>query len=393
MKTVAAATADVARRLARTWSPAVVAEVAGGVTETPWPHVFPLGQANGTTLAQTFSDVMNAVADWNAFEQACGVHLDRRIRRVQGTDQTLPTHLHVPDVDTAAAIAGDGWLGKLEIARERAQRLHDRFPDALDERVLSAVSALSAVDFDVLLRAGEWFRDNDATGYTPRQVPVEGVHAKWLNGHHALVARLAGVDQLPLLPRHPARIHLTYLDPAHLDAGGRRYDCLTVADAAAPAYEPHVVLISENKDTAVHFPRVPAGVAIEGFGRGGATAASFEWLRSAPHVIYWGDMDVDGLEILDGFRAAGVPATSILMDVAAYDTWQRYGTNADTKGRELAPRPARAVPHLTGPELELYARLSDPAWRGHRRIEQERIPLAVALAEVERVRSSYSVRT
>jgi hypothetical protein len=46
-------------------------------------------------------------------------------------------------------------------------------------------------------------------------------------------------------------------------------------------------------------------------------------------VVYWGDMDADGLEILDGFRAAGVPAVSILMDAAAYEAWEHFGTNVD----------------------------------------------------------------
>jgi hypothetical protein len=90
----------------------------------------------------------------------------------------------------------------------------------------------------------------------------------------------------------------------------------------------------------------------------------------------------DGLEILDGFRAAGVPATSILMDPAAYDVWERYGVNVDQHGKPLGPRPARPVPHLTDAERVLYHRLISPDWTRHRRIEQERIPLSVALALV-----------
>jgi hypothetical protein len=40
------------------------------------------------------------------------------------------------------------------------------------------------------------------------------------------------------------------------------------------------------------------------------------------------------------------------------------------------------VPHLTLSEAGLYHQLISPAWVGHRRIEQERIPLTVALAEI-----------
>jgi hypothetical protein len=40
------------------------------------------------------------------------------------------------------------------------------------------------------------------------------------------------------------------------------------------------------------------------------------------------------------------------------------------------------VPHLTEAERALYHRLISPDWTGHRRVEQERIPLSVALEQV-----------
>jgi hypothetical protein len=63
-----------------------------------------------------------------------------------------------------------------------------------------------------------------------------------------------------------------------------------------------VVVISENKDTAIHFPELAGGLIVEGVGRGGRTVASFPWIREAPLVVYWGDMDRDGYEILNGYR-------------------------------------------------------------------------------------------
>jgi hypothetical protein len=151
-----------------------------------------------------------------------------------------------------------------------------------------------------------------------------------------------------------------------------------------PAYRPQIVIISENKDTAIHFPALAGAISVEGVGRGGGTAAAIDWLREAPAVFYWGDMDADGLEILDGFRAVGVAATSILMNINAYEAWERFGTNTDARGNPLKTRESRPVPYLTGEEATLYHRLIEPAWERHRRIEQERIPLDVAVAEVRR---------
>lgn len=151
------------------------------------------------------------------------------------------------------------------------------------------------------------------------------------------------------------------------------------------AYRPHIVVISENKDTALQFPELPGAISVEGVGKGGGTAAAFRWLVNAPLVVYWGDMDADGLEILDGFRVAGVPARSILMDVDAYAEWERFGTDLDPKGRPLTGRDPRPVPYLTAGERALYERLIAPAWTGPRRVEQERIPLRVALGQVHRL--------
>jgi len=139
------------------------------------------------------------------------------------------------------------------------------------------------------------------------------------------------------------------------------------------------VVISENKDTALHFPELPGGISVEGAGRGGETAASFPWLRDCPHLFYWGDMDAAGFEILNGFRDARLQVTSILMDAPTYDVYQRFGTATDAHGDPLPVPPRRPLPHLTAAERELYDRLTDPHWVGYRRIEQECIPLNHAL--------------
>jgi hypothetical protein len=384
VKSVDEIRADVTRRLARTWTTALIAPTAAVIGG--WPHAFPLGQPTAAEMAGRFADVVRAGSELRAWASRHRLEVTVRARRVHGTEQELPTHLTVPDVDTAAELAGGDWPERLTRGRRRAAVLVSLFPSLVDPaRTLAMVDGLSDVDFNLACRAGQWFATHDATGLTPRQVPVEGLHAKWLNNRHALVRDLAAVDDLKLAPPHPARLHFTYLDPEHRRAGQRRHYSATAGDAQALAYQPRIVVISENKDTALHFPELPGGISAEGVGKGGATAAAFEWLVNAPLVVYWGDMDADGLEILDGFRAAGVPARSILMDVEAYEQWERFGTDLGTKGRRLTSRDPRPVPHLTAGEGALYERLIAPARTGPRRVEQERIPLHVALGHVQRL--------
>jgi hypothetical protein len=381
VKTPEVVLADVARRLSNRWAADVAQE-----GPPSWPHEFPLGQPTGTELAGGFAEVPRHVATWRAWATERGVTLRARTRRVLGTDQELPTHVLVPDLDTAAVLVGTGWPERIGRGRTRAHALRAAYPHVSSVgRLVATLDQMSDVDVDLLRRAADWFAISDASGLTPRQVPIEGLHAKWLNTRRALVRELANVPELGLLPPHPARLHFTYLDPAYLASGARRHDSATVGDTTCPAYRPTVVVISENKDTALHLLPVPGGISVEGVGRGGSTAAAFPWLTDAPAVFYWGDMDADGLEILDGFRAAGVPARSLLMGPQAYEQWERFGTNEDPRGRPLTARTPRPTPFLITDERALYEQLVDPDWTRNRRIEQERIPLAVAATELIRL--------
>jgi len=387
MKTADQVVTDVERRLRNTWA----ATLTGTDDPPAWPHPFPIGEPTSSALGADAAGMADRVAAWRDWERRHGLPLRYRARRVLGTEQELPTHLPVPDVDAAAALCGGHWPERIARARRRAVILAGRYPHlSRPDRTLTAVDALTDVDFDLLCRAADWFDAHDATGLTPRQVPIGGLHAKWLNTRQALVRDLAGVEHLGLLPAHPARVHFTYLDPEHRAGGGRVHDSATVGDRLPLPYLPQVVVISENKDTAIHFPELAGGISVEGVGNGGATIAAFDWITGAPHLFYWGDMDADGLEILDGFRGAGVPAVSILMDPASYATWQPYGTNVDQRGKALACRTPRPTPHLTGDERALYEHLVSAQCPGHRRVEQERIPLAVALQAVRDATSQAS---
>lgn len=393
-------------RLKDTWTTALLAEtpertpMRGDVgvdaaapvpaTSTGWPHAFALGRQSSADIARNFGAHVRLVQAWRDWSIEHGLGLVEEARSIAGTPQQAATHVVVPDIDAAAALVGDGWPERLSVGRRRAAALCERFPSTMGSagvdthQVLRGVIRLSDVDFDILCRVAAWFMQaplETRRGLTPRQVPIEGVHAKWLNAHQTLVRLLAGLDDLHLAPAHPARVHFTYLDPEHLDGGGRKHDSYSLGDTVALPYTPSVVVISENKDTAVGFPRVRGGVAVEGAGAGGGAIAALPWIQNASVVVYWGDMDIDGLEILNEFRACGLPAGSMFMDLATYAAYQRYGTNHDRNGKPLSVRPARPVPHLCGGERELYDLLTSgtaPVLR----VEQERIPLELALREL-----------
>ena len=374
---------DIVADLAKKLDAHLPAYAAGAVA---WNASFPVGDWNKATLEANFGKVPLRVDAWRQWAREHGIVLAFESRMVKGTAQQIVTHAVVPDVDTAARLAGGSWPAGLARARYRAGVLAGRFAHLADPATLAialnAVMDLSDVDFALACAGGAWFADEGDTSHlTPRQVPLEGTHAKWLQSHRRPLALLAG-RPIVLAPGHPSRVHFTYLDPGHL-ADGRKHDVHNVGDVPALPYRPRVVLVCENKDTAVNFPRVPGGVAVEGAGSAAGVLAQVPWLVGADVVVYWGDIDADGLTILDQLRTAGVPALSMLMDAGTYARYERYGTNTDKHGKPLGPRPVEERRALGDGERKMYELLCSAAHTGPRRVEQERIPLQVAAVALE----------
>lgn len=378
MKSVEQVTADIERRLKRTWNTNLD-------YETPdWPHTFSLGTISKSDLESRFNHHQQQSLELRTWATRPGAALLDTPRLVHGTTQPIPTHVTVDSIDAAAKLCGPAWTARLARGRARLATLHDHGFAGELTRTVRDVDGYSDLDFDLLCSTTDWFRrhGDTALGLTPRQVQVPGLQAKWLNSRHALIAALAGLPGLGLAPAHPARVHFTYLDPDHRAAGGRCHDSASVGDAMTPAYTPSVIVITENKDTAIGFPALTGGISVEGAGAGGGTAAAIDWLRNCPSVIYWGDMDADGFAILNQYREAGLTVASILMDIPTYDAYAEFGTNLDVRGDVITVASRRDLSELQASERKLYERLTDPEWPGYRRVEQERIPLTVALDAV-----------
>ena len=385
MKTPEQIAADIERRLNNTWN-----DHLDTSSEPAWPHTFPLGTPPPKAdLEQRFEAYQQLALTLRSWASSNDVALTAATRLVHGTSQPIPTHVTVDSIDVAARLCGQTWTARLVRGRARLAELQARNFAGNLTRIVREVDTYSDLDFSLLCSTTEWFRihGDEARGLTPRQVPVPGLQAKWLNykGRQALIAGLAGLPGLELAPAHPSRIHFTYLDPSHLAGGGRRHDSASVGDAMTPAYTPRVVVITENKDAAVGFPPVPGGIAVEGDGMGAGTPASIGWLSECPTVIYWGDLDADGLTILNQYREAGLSVVSILMDIPTFDTYADFGTDYDVKGNPVRVSGRRELAKLEAHERALYERLTDHTWSGYRRIEQERIPLTTALTAVQAV--------
>ena len=149
-----------------------------------------------------------------------------------------------------------------------------------------------------------------------------------------------------------------------------RHFAASVEDLRGWPQRPRTVVILENKETGYAVTGDHPGVVIlHGHGFSVVSYARIPWTQTAASVIYWGDLDLPGLQFLSDLRGLGVAARSILTDLA---TFRRY--------RHLAVAGAgpqrTTVPHLTPVEQELYEHLArHAAGTGEGLLlEQERIP-------------------
>ncbi|WP_436536385.1 Wadjet anti-phage system protein JetD domain-containing protein [Actinoplanes sp. HUAS TT8] len=388
------AVAAIRSRLEQKWAEAVCAEFGDGE-----PVVFTVRLRPGVGTGKAVEQLGYATwhgwhMQWRDFSGRlpAGVQVIRNAMTIRGVAGEYPAALQA-DLDGAVALVAD-TASAVDVGRARALASSLRAAGAaLTPATLRAVDALRADDVEVLINAVTWLRANpDAGRWTLRQLPVPGMHTKWLDTHGALLRDVAGRDVRDEVRPRPAVVHLTYVDPGHAASGRRRHDAWTTGDVHDIAYRPRVVLVVENRDSRLWFPPAGDTIVVEGGGKAAAALlAGVPWIRSAEHVVYWGDIDADGYAILDHFRAAlaapGAPArhvASILMDAADLHTYALHGVNHDKAGRPIKPSP-QLLPHLTEAESVAYNTIATAGPTPFRRIEQEAIPLAHAATRLLRI--------
>lgn len=284
--------------------------------------------------------------------------------------QRLPVSVTLdgPDAITAAAGFTEHW----QMLQRRCARLHRMDETPSWTTILTSTfrywSALTDSDFDRLLTVLEWLRQNPSSGLLIRQLPIPGVDTKWLGAHRVLVESLAvplGVPgHLGLRERDLLRA-IAIIDP-ELRQGLPRLFAAPDRELAALGLSPPQVLLVENLQTLEALPDLPDTVAVFGWGCHALAVADLPWVRDAPRVLYWGDLDTDGFAILARFRAKRA-CESMLMDRATLERW-----------RDLA------VPCPTTPSVETdllttaESAALDLLLRDGLRLEQERIPMEFA---------------
>jgi hypothetical protein len=272
---------------------------------------------------------------------------------------------------------------------QRLITLQQTFASAQFDGVIRRITELSATDYERLVNTVAWLRDNPTSDMLLRQLPIEGINTKWLGRHAHLVLAMLGVDnsdedneeasdgprRLRLHRRlglrvPPELIQVAVLDPLlRAYVGGMRHFTASLDDLNGWPHCPSTVVILENKETGYALTHdLTDVVVLHGQGFSVLHYARITWVRDADKVIYWGDIDIPGLQFVNDLRSYGITVKSVLMDSETLDRFRHLAVDG------AGPQRAQ-LPLLTDEEQRLHQQLLDHAKTEGKGLllEQERI--------------------
>lgn len=174
-------------------------------------------------------------------------------------------------------------------------------------------------------------------------------------------------------------IRISFLDADLLHASGEKDSDfgLPVRTLANRDWPVNKVLVIENLTTLLSLrdKGVPNVLGLHGHGYRVANFIDLKWLHQC-QLYYWGDIDVQGFEILSLFRQRFPHAKSILMDPPTIDQ-----THPNSKGTGKPSRWRKPPQGLTDAEFAGYQWAKD----GWNQIEQEHLPMDYVLEVIQRV--------
>ena len=236
-----------------------------------------------------------------------------------------------------------------------------------------------------LLLVCRYFRDHPRPGLFIRELPIN-VHTKFIEQHQGILREL--LDQVippaMLGPRgesfeqryglredeHQMRVRFL---AGQLEAR-YRLPCddlsLSCSHLARLDFSGQLCFITENKMTFLTLPALECAFAILGGGFQVSNLAAIPWLATCP-IVYWGDLDAHGFQILSQLRSIFPHVISLMMDQATFDAFSAFSV----PGTPFRPQ---QLPNLTEAEHQIFLRLASATLR----LEQEHISQPYALAQI-----------
>ncbi len=233
-------------------------------------------------------------------------------------------------------------------------------------------------EWSSILKVCQYFKKNPKPNQYIRELPIN-VHTKFIERNQSVLKELLDILVFANIntveKQFEKRFYLKYSESQIrfkiLDKEISQKLFSGVDDLAIPVSQFEKlnlpikkILIVENKTTlytTLTLPKMEGAIAVFGQGNAVLNLKNAAWLIEI-EILYWGDIDVQGFEILSRLREHFTHVKSVLMDKITFETFfendKGTPTNISTKL------------NLTDREQELYNILKTNSWR----LEQEKVP-------------------
>ena len=302
------------------------------------------------------------------------VELQQRQSRYHGRNK-FPTSVQIDSLDDLLHLAKAEPL--FAATQHVARQIRHALPE-LEPWLQQNVTALHklADRTEGLIKVVRHFKEHPTREHYLRQLPVQ-VETKFIQHNQATldawlrqILPPSTIDDtqrdfsrrygLPVVESHWM---LRVLDSRLLAKLGLPFSelSLPIAAIAQLPLREATILITENRIPLLTLPELPDTVVIWGQGNAVVHLQSLDLLHRCP-LLYWGDLDVEGFQILSRLRALFPHTQSVLMDEATLQQhlqWKVDGTGA------IGQAPA----NLTPEERAAF----EYCMRNNGRVEQERI--------------------
>lgn len=290
--------------------------------------------------------------------------------------QTIPSQIIIPSLDVYLRITRK--RSELDSFIRNLHYIETTMPRLLPWIQTNPLRLISHNTWADTLKVCQYFIDQPQPNLYIRELPID-IHTKYIEENKDLLRTLLDTllpesaidrEEKSFEKRYGLKVAEPLIRIRFLDTSLACNELLTDISIPLSAFRQLAcpckrLFVAENKMNFLTLPPMPGSIALwSGGGFNISYLKDISWLKDV-QSYYWGDLDAQGLQILNQFRCYYPSASSLLMN---WDTFNKYGYLF----KEGTPAPLQVLPHLTADEYSLYQHLQE----NNLRLEQERIPHA-----------------
>lgn len=349
------------------------------VVNTPYEKLVIRGDKKYTKSSlQEFEKELQLINSQSKAKKGFGYTLEfQQVRTKYLGTQDLPTSIYFDTENDYLKFLGKE--NEVELFVEIITKITETFPELKEWIVKNPIKVIqNQSEWESILKVCRYFKQSPKPNLYIRELPIN-VHTKFIERNQSVIK-----DLLDILisdynnkgeKQFEKRFNLKYAEPQVrfkiLDKEVSQKYFTGIDDVSIPVSQFETldlpiekVIVFENKTTfytALTLPKMDNTIALFGSGFSVANLKNVYWFKDKA-LLYWGDIDVQGFEILSQFRGYFPQTKSILMNKITFENFFENDSGTPTN--------ISVQLNLTDEEQQLYDILKTNNWR----LEQEKIP-------------------